>query len=285
MKKSQKIWFLILGIIVVLIVALYIGISHTFWMAKNSENYLQNRENLENRLEEENTFEEKSIQEENDFYEISISYPLDSRDKNKIIEDYVFYQVNQKREEWKIGGETYNFEEQLSKDFPDRAKIKYAFYIDYETKEWLEEGIVSYILTNYQYTGGAHGNSSITTFTFDKEGLLKIEDLIDLASDDNAIKLSRILLEELKNEYPDLPEDQMLYGLGLAYLKEDGKTFDKEKAKLDGYNFASNFQEFYLGESGITFLFSQYRVAPGAMGTVEATLSWEVLKPFTNIER
>lgn len=226
-------------------------------------------------------FEEKTFTDKNDFYEIVAKYPSDPLDKEKDIETFVLYKVKEKQNEWKVGGELYNAEQEIAKDFPDRQKIVYSYNISYERHESKDKGTVSYVFITYEYSGGAHGVSVINTFTFDSNGKLDIQEVLDLMSGDNAIKLSRVLANNLKAKGDDtIVEDMMMQGLGLAYLKSDGVTFDKIKCACDGFNFASNFENFYITNAGITFMFSQYQVAPGAAGIISITLDWNTLSPY-----
>lgn len=170
---------------------------------------------------------------------------------------------------------------QVRKDFPDRPKMTYTYMVDYKTYNIPNTDIVSYVLNTYQFTGGAHGTNFVTTFSFDKNGKIDIEDILDFANG-NRVKLSKLLAQDLIKEKSDIiygQTDMVYQGLGIAYLKADG-TIDKEKCGCDGFYFGSNFQNFYLSNQGITFIFSQYQIAPGAAGNVELMMTWDELKPF-----
>lgn len=223
--------------------------------------------------------EEKSFVDKNDFYEITAKYPKDSRDKGNVIATFVLNNLKKVQDEWKVGGEAYTGEKQVEKDFPDRPKMVYTYDISYTKHEISNHKIVSYVLNSYQFTGGAHGISFVTTFTFDEKGKLDIEDILDF-SNGNGVKLSKILANKILNNQEAISnEDMVMEGLGIVYLKADG-TIDKEKCKCDGFYMGSNFQKFYITDEGITFLFDQYQVAPGAAGIVKVDLTWEELKPF-----
>ncbi|MEA4910820.1 hypothetical protein SDC9_21677 [bioreactor metagenome] len=225
--------------------------------------------------------EEKKITNNTDFYEINIKYPEDSRDKNKEIESFILASTERKKDDWKVGGEIYNDEKALTKLYPDRANTAYTYDITYQTYEAPSRGTISYVFNTYEFTGGAHGNSVVNTFTFNKDGKIAIDDILTLAENNNDIKLSRVLAEKIRQSQGDMViEDMLMEGLGLAYLKADGKTLDKEKCNCDGFFFGSNFQNFYLTDEGITFLFNQYQVAPGAAGIVKVTLDWDSLNSY-----
>lgn len=275
MKKNQII------LLVLLIIALG-ALTFSLWKVfknPNKENVVPTATSTVATTSTPLNVEEKKVTDNNEFYEISAKYPIDSRDTAKDVETFVLYKVKEKQQDWKIGGEIYNEEKAITKLYPDRAKMVYIYDISYTAYE--SRGTVSYVFTTYEFTGGAHGNSVVNTFTFNDEGKVEIEDILNLSENNNDIKLSRILAKEIERSQGDMfIEDMMMDGLGLAYLKADGVTLDKEKCNCDGFFFGSNFQNFYLTDEGITFLFNQYQVAPGASGIVKATLDWETLKPY-----
>ncbi len=224
---------------------------------------------------------EKSIVEKTDFYTINTAYPIEVLDTSGAMERFVKYQVAQKKEDWKIGGETYKAEQQTNIDFPDRPKMEYQYFISYTKAESKKFGTVSYVFSTYEFTGGANGNTTITTFTFDKTGQLAIDAIINFVDNNNDIALSRVLSDKIYADAGAYSDREMIdSGLGLAYLKPDGVTLDKEKCHCDGFFFPSNFQNFVINDGGITFVFSEYQVAPGSSGAPEFTLDWETLKPY-----
>lgn len=225
---------------------------------------------------------EKKIEDVNDFYSIKAVYPNESLDKNNTMRDIVMQKINEKKEAWKIGGDLYTQEQKIAKDFPDRPKMQYQYDISYKKYESLLYGTVSYVFTTYEFTGGANGNIAIDTFTFNKEGKVDVESVLNLATDNNDIKLSRILADTAMADTQAGYNKDMLYeGLGLAYLKADGKTLDVAKCHCDGFFFGSNFQHFIIIDEGIGFVFSKYQIAPGVLGTPEVMLPWEVVQDYT----
>ena len=226
-------------------------------------------------------FEEKTISDTNSFYDLGAKYPSDPLDINNEIENFVNYKIKQKQDEWKIGGEIYNAEQEVAKQFPSREKMTYTYDISYEKYESKDKGTVSYIFNTYEFTGGAHGVSVVNTFTFNKDGKVEIDEILNLANNNNDIKLSKVLAENILAKGDDITtKDMLMEGLGLSYLKSDGITLDKAKCACDGFFFGSNFQNFYITNAGITFIFGQYEVAPGAAGNVSVLLDWNTLKPY-----
>jgi hypothetical protein len=228
-----------------------------------------------------NSTDAKLIEDSTDFYRITAKYPVDARDKEGAMEEFVKYQVNQRKEDWKIGGEIYNQEKDVENHFPDRPKMVYSMDINYEKYESAKKGSVSYLFTIGEYTGGANGDERVQSFSFNQDGRILIEDILDLASDHNDIVLSRALLDKSSSDPDKYPVPDMVKdGLGLAYLKDDGITFDQEKCNCDGFLFASNFQNFVIKDDGITFFFNKYRITIGASGVADITLNWSELAPY-----
>lgn len=219
------------------------------------------------------------INSETDFYSIKASYPEDPFDKEGIMGQMVKYLVDLKKEEWRDGGEIYNKEKELSEKFPERSKVKYELNVVYATSSSQKFDTRSYIFNVYQFTGGAHGNTAIATYNFNKKGLIKIEDIVDFGSG-NYIKLAKILRTKLQEKLGGNSDLRMINeGLGLTYLKSDN-TIDKEKCNCEGFYFPSNIQHFTIADEGVKFIFSQYQVAPYVVGMPQILVNWDELQPF-----
>ena len=275
--KKQNILLTILFIIAVIsiIFAMY-KIYKPNNFNKNSIENINTSTSIENNI---SNFEEKIFSDKNDFYEIEAKYPVDSLDKEKDMETFILYNIKEKQKEWKIGGEIYNSEKDVEKNFPDIPKMVYSYNISYKRYESSVKGTVSYIFYLYEFTGGAHGNTNIASFIFDKNGKRDIESILDF-SNGNGVKLTKILENNFLNSKNEMISKDMLEeGLGIKYLKSDG-TIDKEKCNCDGFYIGSNFQNFYITDQGINFVFSQYQIAPGSAGILETFIDWNTLSPY-----
>ncbi|MEN9338618.1 MAG: hypothetical protein RI945_343 [Candidatus Parcubacteria bacterium] len=228
-------------------------------------------------------FKEESFSESNDFYTIKASYPSHSFDKDGDMKKFVDAWINKAKEDWKKGGEMYNDQKALEARFPDMSKMKFEMILSYATGTSPKLGTVSYLLSKYEFTGGAHGDTIIATFSFNNDGLIGIEKILNLSENGNDISLTKILKSSLVSSISEesLSMDMMDNGLGLAYLREDG-TFDNEKCGCDGFLFASNFQNFIILDEGIKFIMNKYQVGPGTLGNPATIIPWTVLKPFLN---
>jgi hypothetical protein len=223
-----------------------------------------------------------TFNESNDFYTIKATYPTDPLDKENVMKSTVESWINQDREDWKIGGDIYNSEQKLRKIYPDMSKAAYELNIQYTKEISSTLQTVTYRVTKYEYTGGAHGITNIATFSFGKDGQIKIEDILNF-NNKNDISLTKILKTHLISSIgqENLQEDMMDNGLGLAFLDKND-SFVKAKCDCDGFLFPSNFQNFVILDEGLKFIMNTYQVGAGALGNPEAIISWSELKPYLN---
>lgn len=233
---------------------------------------------------------DKTIEAKTDFYDITAKYPVEPLDKNGVMARFVNQKVEERKEDWKIGGDAYNQEKAVEKQFPDRPKMTYTLDISYQKFQSAERGTVSYLFTMGEYTGGANGNETVQAFTFDKNGAVSVESLLNLAgygagtgnkAMGNDLELSYLLLQKAKADPDTFPQlDMVRDGLGLSYLKADGVTLDHAKCHCDGWLYASNLQNFVVTDEGMTFYFNKYAITIGASGIVGIALDWADLKPY-----
>lgn len=225
---------------------------------------------------------ETKLEDSNDFYKISISYPNEKRDNEKVIQKYAEYKFNEKKDLWRVDGEDYNQRKEMLKNFPDSANFLFEYISDFEIVNSKKLNTTSYIFKNYEYTGGANGITTISTFSFSEDGKMEIENILNLKDDNNDIKLTKIMAKKLsENEkIKDYTEKEMIFqGLGLNCV--DGENnFNKEACGSEAFFFGSNFQNFIIKDDGLVFIMNKYQVAAGAAGNPEVYFSWEELKPF-----
>jgi hypothetical protein len=221
------------------------------------------------------------INQNTDFYEITATYPDEPRDTDGIMKQFVEYLTNSYTEKWKTGGEVYNAEMQVAKDFPDRPKMRYMLSVTYTKSTSQKLDTTSYVFSTYEFTGGAHGNTKLTSFTFGPNGSIALEDVLSFEHS-NDIELAKKMREKLLVSLGEYADKAMIdTGLGLAYLRPDG-TFDAEKCKCDGFFFPSSMQTFTISDTGVTFLMDQYSVAPYVAGNPPVAFTWSELAAYMN---
>ena len=120
--------------------------------------------------------------------------------------------------------------------------------------------ILTYIVNNYQYTGGAHGMTYNTAYVIDLEKMeaLSYDDLFIPGSEtalSSLLKQKLILDKKAKNE---------------KGLKEIGYY---PEAIIPNNNFIVN-------DKGITFIFGQYEIGPYVLGITEITLPYKEIKKY-----
>lgn len=224
-------------------------------------------------------FELKKINYNTDFYDIEAVYENHFFDNQKLIEKQILKDVNQVLEEWKIGGDIQKEEENLNKQFPDRPKIKYQYSVDYHKYDSGKMNMISYVFYNYMFTGGAHGNTYLNTFVFDKNGLVKINDLLDLKNNINDIKITRLIYNKIKDNHivNESAHEMLIEGLGLNNLDNNNNYTGTQDKK---FSFKDNLTQFIVLDEGIIFIFDQYQIAPYIDGNPEVLLTWDELKPY-----
>lgn len=269
---------IVLGIMVLIV-------GGCFWL------YYQQKEiNKNNSLAITVNSTEQVIKTKTDFYEITAKYPKEKWDKNNVILQFINDQVEQRKEAWAIDGDVYNEEMSVAEQFPDRPKMIYTLNINYQKFESIKMGTISYVFFIEEYTGGANGNITVQTFTFDENNLMSIESFLNLAESTkdenknvvyNDLILTKILKQKALTDSENFPNEQILdEGLGLAYLKSDGITLDHEKCKCDGWLYASNLQNFVVTDRGLIFYFNKFAITIGASGTPSIELDWTDLDPY-----
>ena len=124
-----------------------------------------------------------------------------------------------------------------------------------------KEGIVTYYINMYNFTGGAHGLEQLLTLNFDKTTGKTIT-LDDVMVTGYQMRLNELLQKALleKADCKDINE-----------LHDKGYLFSMEM-------YPSN--NFVLGKDGITFIYNPYEIAPYALGRIELKLSYSTLEPI-----
>src|ERR1035437_7063380 len=114
---------------------------------------------------------------------------------------------------------------------------------------------VTYIIEAYTFMGGAHGNTAVATFTYDKAG--KLVTLDDVFSAPYLAKVA---------------------GLARTYFYNTLGE-DSTPRMIDAGTIATttNFSDWYLTDKNITFIFGQYQVGPYVIGMPEFSIAKSAL--------
>jgi len=115
------------------------------------------------------------------------------------------------------------------------------------------------VVSRYEYTGGAHGNTSFETYTYGREKGLQYD------------------LENILTISPEFTE---------LLFQETSAAIEVKDPQADLSNLAAtlqdsvNLQDFYLSGDKLVFLFEPYVVGPYALGDIKVELSMQDILPF-----
>ena len=185
---------------------------------------------------------------------ISVDYPLELTQQSDLVASTVDGVIAQAKDE---------IMQVVSGDFIPGSG-QYALDITYDTVTHSED-IYTLLLTLYQYTGGAHGGTSVLPYTFDlkQNKVLKLDDIF--SNTDEALKIIE-----------PLAQDAIKTAIGAEMVQDDMLTAGTAPT-------VDNYQFFALDQDAITFYFQQYQVGPYVIGIQQATIPLaqlsSVLKP------
>ncbi|HZK44353.1 MAG TPA: DUF3298 and DUF4163 domain-containing protein, partial [Syntrophomonadaceae bacterium] len=205
----------------------------------------------------------KKIQEKNDIVEIDITIPVIEGLKDVNYQKELNFLITQKAEAAKA---------ELEKDAQEYAEVAkennwniwpYQLFIDYELKANNKKAL-SFTITNYTYTGGANGMTTVDYYNVDKN-LHKEINLADLFRADADYKA--VINEEIRSQIE-------------TRVKEDEEYFFEDDM---GFKTIANNQDFYLDDNNLVIAFGKYEIAPGAMGIPEFAINLDNLKGNVNV--
>ncbi|MGN8644574.1 DUF3298 and DUF4163 domain-containing protein [Gracilibacillus sp. HCP3S3_G5_1] len=158
---------------------------------------------------------------------------------NKTFEKYIKASYKELKENEKQG-EKYDFQAEYQTDY----QVKYN-----------QSPKLSILTSNYIFSGGAHGNTTVESFNFDIDEGSRIY-LTNVLTDEEQIKAVRDYVWEYAIERPDIfyPD-----------LKKEDINLTKDTA-------------FYFTDDGITLVFQQYEIAPYVAGNQEIHIPQEIYK-------
>ena len=209
----------------------------------------------------------KTITENSEFFKADIKYPyLEIKDKNINKNDTTYEIIKNINKEMydyiigfkdKIKEESSKYEkdykEIYSKEKYNSVKYQYEAYSEYDVT-YNKNNILSIPITNYEFTGGAHGMTYLKSYNYNlltgKE--IKLKDIFSKNDYENIIN-NYISKEIEKNK-------------GLYFIGENG---------FKGIN--SN-QEFYIEEDGLVVYFQLYDIAPYYVGIPKFKIPWSQFK-------
>lgn len=124
----------------------------------------------------------------------------------------------------------------------------------YGTVDGIHDNILSYTVTKYAYTGGAHGMTAVSAMNFD-------------------MKTGTLITE--KDFFKEGYESALASRLS-AHLPEALES-PSDTAMLFNTDIGPN-GNFRITDQGVTYIYNQYEIAPYAWGIIKVTVPWEELE-------
>jgi len=186
---------------------------------------------------------------ETDFYTITVTQPTDASRKFPEL-----FAVTQNAISLFEQSHSNLTSDELERFGPD-AIITYDLQID--TKIATTSDTVSYVVSLYEYTGGAHGITAVKAFTYDKRNRFIDENTLFKDTDWRSV-VSAYAYAYLKQKLGDQTTDEML----------------KEGTSPEG----NNLDVWYLRGTDVVFVFGQYQIGPYVLGIQEVPIPKEELE-------
>ena len=169
--------------------------------------------------------------------------------------------------------EIFNFVQSTKNDFvqnygsPSASDIaqmnveqNFPYQLIMTTKVATSSQTVSYIISTYEFTGGANGETNEYSFTYDATG--KLVTLDDVFTGNYLPVLSQLAQTYFTNSLGDYSEPDMI----------DSGTMAT----------STNFSAWFLTDSTVTFIFQQYQVGPGVLGVEEFPIDKSQISDILN---
>lgn len=187
------------------------------------------------------------------YAEMMLKYPKSDSKNLKEIYNLV---TKEKNDFWKQYG---TLTAEQAKEMYIRADNQYQLFID--TTVATSSKTVTYIVQIYQFLGGAHGGTSVQTFTYDISGKLVT---IDKVFENNYLDVVSIMSKQY-------------------FLDKMGDYYLPEAVESGTLPNTENYSSWYLTDKQVTFIFGQYQVGPYVLGIQEFPIDkskiQEILKP------
>lgn len=197
------------------------------------------------------TVETKTMNKQNKFIKIDIKIPV----VNGLSDQEFQEELNKTIKEDALKARhmillTLQEELKLAKE-QKRPFIPLELNISYEVTN--TQDILSFYVTTYEFTGGAHGITGTNYFNIDiaKNQRLSLEDLFKEGSN-----YKDVINKEIKKQI----KEQEATGQGSYFHENDPFMNDS------GFQTITEDQTFYIEKGNLVIAFSQYEIAPGYMG-------------------
>lgn len=204
---------------------------------------------------------EKDMKSEDKYIKIDVKIPqiqaLENKDLQEFINKDIYDSVNKNIEIYKKASK------KSQETFANERLKPYEYNVSYELKP-NDKKIISIIVKQYSYTGGAHGMTDYSIYNYDintgKEVTLK-SIFKDESYKEELNKLLRRQMEERTKEY----------------IKEE--NIDDQNYQLFTFEGISDKQRFYIEGNDLVLFFGAYEIAPYSFGSSTFKI------PMTSLEK
>lgn len=205
-------------------------------------------------------FTEGNVTATTKYYEVKVKYPVMAGGEAAVTKV-----ANDKIESF-IDSEVAQFKKdaQAAVDYPGPGPWYLNYYYDIP---YNKNGLVSFVLQKESFLGGAHPNTTYTTFLFDTRSskFLSLADLFKPTSDYLGTMAAYVKAELQKKFLKDAQQNGQTEA---AWFPEGADPK------------AANYQAFNLTDQGINFIFPPYQVAAYAYGTQEQLVPADTFKMY-----
>ncbi|WP_053219912.1 DUF3298 and DUF4163 domain-containing protein [Virgibacillus senegalensis] len=205
----------------------------------------------------------KVIQEKTDYVTLDLKIPivngLSDRKFEKKLNNTIKKQALEAKKEIIVQAK----QGQKSAEQEDRPFHAYELKIDYELKN--TDQILSFTVTTYTFTGGAHGITGTDYYNIDI-GTNQQLSLSDLFKEDSNYK--QIINKEIRKQI----EEQEANEEGSYFHPDDPFT------GTSAFHTVTDDQTFYIENGDVVIAFGQYEIAPGYMGEPVFSIPLNTLK-------
>ncbi len=213
----------------------------------------------------ENSISIKTIKEasESDIIKITLQYPQIEGLTDKTVQDGINSIFRESAMEARNEGLQNADEMERDRASGYGSPNKYETYFDYSLK-YNQNGLLSVVFRNYQYTGGAHGLTVQSSFTLDLKtgGEYKLKDLVKVDAD-----YVSLISDTIRNMIVERVKEGILPDYSIApfhTIRDD--------------------HDFYLSNNGVVVYFQQYEHWPYAAGIQEFPVEFSALKDMLKPE-
>lgn len=203
-----------------------------------------------------------SFSKKNDFYPVTSTFEFNTESFQIANPKKISSIEKLNKELSKLG----DFDDEYSswkKILADEIGVSYTFITSYDFI-YADNRLLSLEYQEWSYTGGAHGNGYVTPIIYSLgSGKIldkRVDDLISNGGDDKLILLMR---QKLKEGMINMADTQ---------LDENQFYFDFETIRLNN--------NYSIDDSGVTFIYNQYEIAPYSSGIISIKFRYDELKPF-----